>query len=175
MTSKSSVIRQDTESFGSMLAIRIGVATLAASKPPGLLRFTFEDDLGSDTVEFLWISSVLYCDELLWNSDNYPYFSHVRGLGGVYECLDSPYSRFGFEQACDQQSVVICCRSKKVLACVLAGRVLKFQTTKKSSLLISALSTLRRISTSPGAKTRCTSAPRFTISICSKAAALTII
>ena len=93
MTSSHSIIRQDIETFLDLVSIRIGAASLVASKPPGSLSFLFEDEKGLDRIQFNWISSVLYMDEMLCSDQNFPYFKFVRGLGGLYECIDSSYAK----------------------------------------------------------------------------------
>jgi hypothetical protein len=89
--SNHSVIRQDEEFFLDLVSIRIGAASLMASKPPGSLCFVFDDEKGKDRIELNWISSVVYLDEILCSQKNYPYFKFARGLGGLYECLGSSY------------------------------------------------------------------------------------
>jgi hypothetical protein len=91
MLTDSTVIMQSSESYEEMRLVRIGAASLAASRPPGLQKFIFDDAQGRDEVTFEWISSVLYCDELLSNRRNFPYYHAQNGLGGLYECIGSTY------------------------------------------------------------------------------------
>lgn len=91
MSINHSVIKQSVETFERLTPIRLGKATQGASAIPGLISLQFDDDQGQDAYEFEWISSVLYCDELLSTTKNFPYFSSVGGAHGLYECIGSSY------------------------------------------------------------------------------------
>jgi hypothetical protein len=91
MSEDHTILKQSVETFERLILIRSGKATQAASTIPGLLRLQFDDDQGKDIYEFQWISSVMYCDELLCTAKNFPYFSAAGGKHGLYECVGSSY------------------------------------------------------------------------------------
>jgi hypothetical protein len=86
-----SILRQDVESFDSLVLVRLGKATQGASHFAGGINFIFEDSLGRDDFVFDWISSVMYYDELLSTKMNFPYCSAANWASGLYECLGSSY------------------------------------------------------------------------------------
>lgn len=91
MMNYSPIICLKGEKVEKIRPIRIGKASQESSKVPGLLKFVFDDEAGRDTIEFVWISSVIYCDELFCDSDNYPYPSLADMGPGIYECSGSSY------------------------------------------------------------------------------------
>jgi hypothetical protein len=86
-----SIIRQDVEQFDSLVPVRLGNASQGATQIAGVVNFVFEDSFGHDSFVFEWISSVMYCDELLSTKSNFPYFRAAEGAPGLYECLGSSY------------------------------------------------------------------------------------
>jgi hypothetical protein len=86
-----SYVRQDLETYHSIVPIFIGEATQLTPRFPGEILFQFKKGDKDKIVRFDWVSSVMYCDELLWTRDNYPYVFALKGEPGLYEIKGSSY------------------------------------------------------------------------------------
>lgn len=88
-----SIVRQGNETYKGLTLLYAGVATQIAPEFVGDIKFRFPKSQASKRriMRFDWVSSVLYCDELLWSKDSYPYFSDVNQTNGVYRVEGSSY------------------------------------------------------------------------------------
>ncbi|MDO5658163.1 MAG: hypothetical protein Q4G36_07550 [Paracoccus sp. (in: a-proteobacteria)] len=85
-----SYIKQDFESYSSLQLLFRGVARQLLPSFVGDLRLLFPEDNDTEIV-FDWVSSVMYCDEMLWSQESYPYFKDVNRTNGLFLVKDSSY------------------------------------------------------------------------------------
>lgn len=85
-----SLVKQDFESYSSLRLLFRGVAKQLLPEFVGDLRFLFPED-ENVAIAFDWVSSVMYCDELLWSPESYPYFKDVDRTNGLYIVEGSSY------------------------------------------------------------------------------------
>lgn len=79
------------ESVERMTLIAEGNATEGNTGQVGLLHFVFPREDGDIHVKFVYVSSVLYFDELFADKSSYPYEFHTYEKNGLYECIGSSY------------------------------------------------------------------------------------
>lgn len=89
------LVGQGRESFSGVKLLYKGIAKQLEPEFVGDIRFLFsgadgEKDFG---IRFNWVSSVLYCDEMLWSAASYPYFKETGGTSGLFEVEGSSYLR----------------------------------------------------------------------------------
>lgn len=77
--SRISFVRQDVETYTSLKRLFVGVAKQLTPEFVGDIKLKFPAcDLHDEcAIRFDWVSSVLYCDEMLWSLDSYPYFKDI--------------------------------------------------------------------------------------------------
>ena len=85
-----SFVKQDFESYSSLRLLFKGVAKQLPPNFVGDLRLSFPEDRNA-SIAFDWVSSVMYCDELLWSQESYPYFKDVERTNGLYMVEGSSY------------------------------------------------------------------------------------
>lgn len=87
------LIGQGRESFSSVKLLYKGLAKQLKPEFVGDVRFMFNssDDNKNVRIRFNWVSSVLYCDEILWSPSSYPYFHAVGGTSGLFKVEGSSY------------------------------------------------------------------------------------
>ncbi len=92
-TAKPFLVGQGSETFSFLKLLYSGVAKQLEPEFVGDLRFLFNGSEGASDVRlrFNWVSSVLYCDEMLWSVETYPYFKDVGGTSGLFEVEGSSY------------------------------------------------------------------------------------
>lgn len=83
-------VKQNFESYTSLTLLFKGVAKQLPPQFVGDVRLAFPEE-GDAAIVFDWVSSVLYCDELLWSKESYPYFKDVLGKSGLYLVNGSSY------------------------------------------------------------------------------------
>ncbi len=64
-----SLVKQNIESYTSLTLLFKGVATQLPAQFVGDIRLAFPEE-GDAAIVFDWVSSVLYCDELLWSKES---------------------------------------------------------------------------------------------------------
>ncbi|MDO5658201.1 MAG: hypothetical protein Q4G36_07765 [Paracoccus sp. (in: a-proteobacteria)] len=85
-----SIVKQDFESYSSLKLLFKGVARQLPPQFVGDLRLLFPED-DNAAIVFDWVSSVMYCDEMLWSQESYPYFKDVAGTNGLFRVEGSSY------------------------------------------------------------------------------------
>jgi hypothetical protein len=86
-----SCVRQDIETYDTVVPIFIGDAIQLTPDFPGDIQFRFKDGDKDKIVLFDWVSSAMFCDKSLWSYENYPYITDLDGKTGLYEVLGSSY------------------------------------------------------------------------------------
>jgi len=86
-----SYVKQDIENYTSIELLYKGIAKQLEPKFTGDIRFEFNCETGCEIISFDWVSSAMYCDEMLWNRINYPYFKDVNKTNGLYKVNKSSY------------------------------------------------------------------------------------
>lgn len=85
-----SLVKQDFETYSSLKLLYKGVAKQLLPEFVGDIRLSFPED-GNVAIIFDWVSSVMYCDELLWSPESYPYFKDANRTSGLYLVEGSSY------------------------------------------------------------------------------------
>ncbi len=86
-----SYVRQDYESYSSLKLLYEGAARQLEPQFVGDIRLRFASEFQNKIIRFDWVSSVLYCDELLWSQASYPYFKDVDRTNGLFQVIGSSY------------------------------------------------------------------------------------
>jgi hypothetical protein len=86
-----SCVRQDIETYDTVVPIFIGDAIQLTPDYPGGIQFRFKDGDKDKIVRFDWISSAMFCDTSFWSYENYPYITDLKGITGLYEVKGSSY------------------------------------------------------------------------------------
>ena len=86
-----SFVRQDYEEYTSLKLLYKGIAKQLLPEFTGDIRFLFSEGEQEKKISFDWVSSVMYCDELLYSNSSYPYFKDVNRTNGVFLVEGSSY------------------------------------------------------------------------------------
>jgi hypothetical protein len=97
-----SCVRQDIETYDTVVPIFIGDAIQLTPDFPGDIQFRFKDGDKDKIVLFDWVSSAMFCDKSLWSYENYPYIADLDYENGLYEVKNSSYllrvQKLGFSE-----------------------------------------------------------------------------
>jgi hypothetical protein len=86
-----SCVRQDHEAYDSLEVIFKHQGVQLKPRFPGDIGFQFKEGDKNKILRFDSVSSTMYCDEILWSYENYPYIYDLDFKTGLYEVLGSSY------------------------------------------------------------------------------------